>query len=96
MNGDDKPLVWLEGEIKTLALPKDCTRILIEFGNHKEKQRVRWKGSFSQLGPGCVRWNAICQSRPASRNWTSWTHRFSAAFVRRFAPRSEGTSGRTR
>lgn len=32
------------------ALPKDCTRVFIEFGNHKEKRLVQWKGSFTVDG----------------------------------------------
>ena len=29
------------------AMPKDCTRVIIEFGRHKERRVVRWKGSFT-------------------------------------------------
>jgi len=32
------------------ALPKDCARIFIEFGRHKERRLVRWKGSFTVDG----------------------------------------------
>jgi len=32
------------------AVPKDCTRVFIEFGNHKEKRTVPWKGSFTVEG----------------------------------------------
>ena len=30
--------------------PRDCTRVFIEFGNHKERRLVRWKGSFTVEG----------------------------------------------
>jgi hypothetical protein len=29
---------------------KDCTRVIIEFGRHKERRIVRWKGSFTVEG----------------------------------------------
>jgi hypothetical protein len=32
------------------AVPKDCTRVLIEFGRHKERRLVRWKGRFTVDG----------------------------------------------
>jgi len=32
------------------AMPKDCTRVIIEFGRHKERRVVRWKGSFTMDG----------------------------------------------
>jgi hypothetical protein len=32
------------------ALPKGCTRVFIEFGNHKERRLVHWKGSFAVEG----------------------------------------------
>jgi hypothetical protein len=32
------------------AVPKGCARILIEFGRHKERRIVRWKGTFTVDG----------------------------------------------
>jgi hypothetical protein len=32
------------------AVPKDCTRVLIEFGRHRERRIVRWKGIFTVDG----------------------------------------------
>jgi len=36
------------------ALPKGCTRVLVEFGRHKEGRIVRWKGSFAVEGGDIV------------------------------------------
>jgi hypothetical protein len=38
-------------QVKELpAVAKDCTRVIIEFGRHKERRVIRWKGSFAVEG----------------------------------------------
>jgi phage-related protein len=68
MNGEDKPLVWLEGEIKTHRLPQRLASKpgrSYDVSNRGRTLECRIHGPCRPWGPGCHE----LRIRDADQNW---------------------------